>query len=212
MTEHNDIMKIDVRYYKNLFGFQEKININLKDDFWGDGEKVTDVHNNILDIPFSEKEVKEAVFGSYAEGAPGPDGFPFLFYQHFWDLIKGDIFALFHDWEKDELDLYRLNFSLLTLVTKEADASKIEKFRPLAMINCSFKIFAKCATNKFGPICRDLISLNQTAFIKGRYIAESIITAHEIIHSVYSSKQSGFVFKLDYEKAYDMINREFCWT
>jgi hypothetical protein len=31
-----------------------------------------------LDAEFSEKEVKEAVFGSYADGAPGPDGFPFF--------------------------------------------------------------------------------------------------------------------------------------
>jgi hypothetical protein len=39
--------------------------------------------NCILDADFSEKEIRDAVFGSYAEGAPGPDGFSFLFYQHF---------------------------------------------------------------------------------------------------------------------------------
>ncbi|XP_073355154.1 uncharacterized protein [Aegilops tauschii subsp. strangulata] len=188
---------------------EDKIDITLKDDFWSEDELVSEAHNNILDTAFTEKEIKAAVFSSYAEGAPGPDGFPFLFYQQFWDLIKGNLFALFQDSEKGELDLYRLNFSLLTLVPKEAEAVRMEKFRPLAMINCSFKIFAKCATTKFGPICNDLIAPNQTAFIKGRFIAESIIAAHEIIHSVHSSKQSGFVFKLDYEKAYDMINREF---
>ena len=160
VTKPEGIMNIAVNYYKNLFGFQDKININLKDDFWEDGEKVSDTHNCILDTPFSEKEIKDAVFGSYAEGAPGPDGFPFLFYQQFWDLIKGDLFALFNDWERGDLDLFRLNFSLLTLVPKEADATRMEKFRPLAMINCSFKIFAKCATTKFGPICNDLIALN----------------------------------------------------
>lgn len=35
------------------------------------------------------------------------------------------------------------------------------------------------------------------------------MTADEIIHSVVSTKQFGFVFQLDYEKAYNMINREF---
>ena len=205
-------MRNAVNYYKNLFGFQDKISINLKDDFWEHGDRVTDAHNSILDAPFTEQEINEAVFGSYAEGAPGLDGFPFLFYQQFQDLIKGDLFALFNDWQKGGLDLFRLNFSLLALVPKEVDAIRMEKFRPLAMINCNFKIFSKCATNKFGPICNDLITLNHIAFIKGRYIAERIITTHEIIHSMHSSKQSGFVFKLDYEKAYDMINREFCWT
>jgi hypothetical protein len=29
--------------------------------------------------------------------APGPDGFPIEFYQTFWEIIKGDLMALFED-------------------------------------------------------------------------------------------------------------------
>lgn len=36
--------------------------------------------NEALQAPFSEEEIRNAVFGSYAKGAPGPDGLPFLFY------------------------------------------------------------------------------------------------------------------------------------
>ena len=104
------------------------------------------------------------------------------------DLIKHDLFSLFRDWEKGELGLYRLNFSLLTLVPKEVDAVRLEKFRPLAMTICGFKIFSKCATNNFGPIFNELISPNQTAFIKGRFIVESIVAAHEMIHVLATKK------------------------
>ena len=121
VTDPEGIMNTAVSYYKKLFGFVDKIDITLKDDFWSEDELVSEAHNNILDTAFTEKEIKAAVFSSYAEGAPGPDGFPVLFYQQFWDLIKGNLFALFQDWEKGELDLYRLNFSLLTLVPKEAE-------------------------------------------------------------------------------------------
>ena len=62
---------------------------------------------------------------------------------------------------------------------------------------------------RFGPICDLLIAPNQTVFVKGRFIMESVVASHEIIHSVASYNQSGFVLKLDYEKAYDMINRDF---
>jgi hypothetical protein len=34
-----------------------------------------------LEKPFSEEEIREATFGSYAAGAPDPDGFSYLFYQ-----------------------------------------------------------------------------------------------------------------------------------
>jgi hypothetical protein len=118
---------------------------------------------------FSEKEIKDAIFGSYAEGAPGPDGFSFLFYQNFWELIRADFMAMVNDWNEGNLDLFRLNFSLLTLIPKETDVRTIQKFRPIALTNCSFKIFSKCATNRLGVVSEELISPNQISFIKGIY-------------------------------------------
>ncbi len=38
---------------------------------------------SFLLLPFSTEEVKEAVFSSAPEKAPGPDGFPLIFYQRF---------------------------------------------------------------------------------------------------------------------------------
>jgi hypothetical protein len=59
------------------------MNIDLSDNLWNSNELVSELHNSNLCKEFSEKEIGDAVFGSYAEGAPGPDGFPFLFYQQF---------------------------------------------------------------------------------------------------------------------------------
>jgi len=54
-----------------------------------------------------------------------------------------------------------------------------------------------------------LIASNQTAFIKGRYILESVVAAHEIIHEVHKQKDAGVILKLDYEKAYDRVSWSF---
>ena len=53
------------------------------------------------------------------------------------------------------------------------------------------------------------MAANQSAFIKGRYILESVVVAHEIVHSIYSSHVPGVVLKLDYEKAYDRVSWDF---
>jgi hypothetical protein len=58
-------------------------------------------------------------------------------------------------------------------------------------------------------VSEELIAPNQTAFIKGRFILESVVSAHEIIHDAVQKKESGFIFKLDYEKAYDKVDRSF---
>jgi hypothetical protein len=40
-----------------------------------------------------------------------------------------------------------------------------------------------------------LISPNQTAIIKGRYILESVVAAHEIIYEVPRKKEGGIVLE-----------------
>ena len=87
----------------------------------------------------------------------------------------------------------------------------MKKFRPISLLNCSFKIFTKVLTNRFAKIIDRLISYQQSAFIKGRFILESVVSAHEIIHEVHHKKKKGLIFKIDYEKAYDRVNLDFLY-
>lgn len=91
--------------------------------------------------------------------------------------------------------LFRLNFALITLIPKEDGARDIKKFRPISLINCSFKIFSRVLTDRLGKVCQRLIADEQTAFIKGRYILESVVLAHEVVHSLHSSREEGVVLK-----------------
>lgn len=132
-----------------------------------------------------------------------------MFYQEFWDVIKVELMTLFDSFFEGKLDLFRINFAAITLVPKEPNACTMNKFRPISLLNCSYKIFTKVLTNRINVVADRMISSNQTAFIKGRYILESVVTAHEILHSVYHSNSSGCVLKPDYEKAYDKVNWDF---
>jgi len=198
-----------VDFYKSLFGKEETQGVSLSNSFWEESEKVSSVEKDFLEAPFSEEEMKNAVFGSYADGAPGPDGFPFLFYQTFWEVIKGDLMRLVNSFWENNLDLDRLNYAIITLIPKEPDAKTLKKFRPISLINCSFKFFAKLLNNRLVVVADRLIAPNQTAFIKGRYILESVVAAHEIIHEVNRSKEAGVILKLDYENAYDRVSWSF---
>ena len=89
------MMDIALNFYKDLFAREERVNINLDDNFLSESEKVSNEENELLVAPFSEEKIKEAIFSYYAEGAPGPDGLSFIFYQKFWDIIKGDLVSMF---------------------------------------------------------------------------------------------------------------------
>ena len=64
-------------------------------------------------------------------------------------------------------------------------------------------------TNRVSPIGDRLISPNQTAFIRGRFILESVVMAHEVMHEIHTTQESALVLKLDYEKAYDRVSWDF---
>jgi hypothetical protein len=74
-------------FIKSLFGEEENSCVRLDESFWEE-DKVTFSENETLEAPFSQEETRMAIFGSYAEGAPGPDRFPFLFYDVFWKILK----------------------------------------------------------------------------------------------------------------------------
>jgi hypothetical protein len=163
------MLGIAMDYYKNPFGFEDRPNIRLKSDFFSEDEKVTVKENEMLSRSLLEEEIREAVFSSYGDGAPGPNGLSCMFYQSFWDVVKTDLVEMFNAWQGDYLDLYILNFAMITLIPKENEARSMKKFRPISLLNCSFKIFTKVLTNRLAQIINRLISFHQSAFIRGRY-------------------------------------------
>jgi hypothetical protein len=189
-----------------LFGREDRANIRLGSDFWKEEEKISEEENQLLEAEFTEEEILQPIKGSYVEGAPGPDGFSFLFYQKFWPIIKMDLMAIVKMFEKGEINITRLNYAMIILIPKEEEARSLKKFRPISLINWSFKIFAKALNNRLEKICDKLLAANQTAFVKGKYILESMVSTHEIIHEAVKCKEKGVILKLDYEKAYDRVS------
>jgi len=144
--------------------------------------------NDILISPFTASEVREAVFQMEHNKAPGPDGFPAEFFQVFWEVIKDDLLHLFADLHREALDLYSLNFRIITLLPKIQNATKIQKYRPICVLNVSFKIFTKVATNRMNMVAKTVVSPTQTAFMPGRNIMEGVVILHETIHELHTKK------------------------
>jgi hypothetical protein len=163
----------------------------------------------MLVAKFSEKEIREAIFQMKHNKAPGPDGFLAEFYQMFWSLIKDDLMAMFRDFHTGNLPLFCLNFGKITLLPKEKEVKRIQQYRPICMLNVSFKIFTKVLANRLTSVARRVTKPSQSAFVPGRYILEGVVVLHETIHELKRKKQKGLILKLDFEKAYDKVNWDF---
>ncbi|XP_028061352.1 uncharacterized protein LOC114264833 [Camellia sinensis] len=54
-----------------------------------------------------------------------------------------------------------------------------------------------------------IISEVQTTFLEGRFILDGVLIANEVVHWWKAEKMKGIILKLDFEKAYDLVNCEF---
>jgi hypothetical protein len=160
-------------------------------------------------VPFSEEEVQKAIFQMKHNKSPGLDGFPMEFYQTFWDIIKSDLMDLFNDLHSGRLELSRLNFGKIILLPKVKDAECIQQYRPICLLNVSFKSFTKFATIRLNSVADRVVRPSQTAFMQGRFIPDGVVTLHETVHELHRRKLDGVIFKIDFEKAYDKVKWPF---
>ena len=118
--------------------------------------------NDVLSAPFTEKEVHLAITQMKPNKAPGPDGFPAEFYKKCWHIIKEDLMLMFHDFFNGHLELFHLNFGMITLLPTKEEVVCIEQFRPICLLNVSFKIFMKMGTNRLTQISHSVVQPSQT--------------------------------------------------
>ena len=119
--------------------------------------QISNEENLIITEAFNEEEVFEAIDQMEYNKAPGPDGFPAEFYKTFWHVIKNDLMAMFVQLHHGDLPLYKLNFGVITLLPKKDDAVQIQQYRPICLLNVSFKIFTKVGTNRITKIADKVI-------------------------------------------------------
>jgi len=138
--------------------------------------------------------------------AAGPDKIPIEFFQSCWEIVRLDIIQLFDDFYNDKVDVSRMNYGIITLLPKVKDASKIQQFRPIRLLNCLYKLITKTLTTRLEAVADKLIHSTQIAFMKKRNIVSGIMCLHEILHETKRRKEIGVILKIDFEKAYDKIN------
>jgi hypothetical protein len=122
--------------------------------------------------------------------------------------MKAGVIELFNDFYLGTLDITRINFGIITLLTKVKEAERIQHFRPICLLNCLYKWFTKCLTIRLELVEGRIIHKSLTTFLKGRNIMNSILALHEILHetNIKRKVEVEVVLKLDFEKAYDKVH------
>jgi hypothetical protein len=83
------------------------------------------------------------------------------------------------------------------------------KFHPISLCNVIYKIISKFIALRLKPLLPNLIVPEQSGYVEGCQILDSILLAHEVSHSLKVSKTIGMLIKLDMSKAFDKLSWQF---
>jgi hypothetical protein len=143
-------------YYKGLFGPHTQSSFSMDETLRYDIPQVSEEENEELTSPFSEEEVKMAVFDMEQNKARGLDDFLSEF-CHFWEIVKPDLMSLFYEFRAWRLSIHSLNSGVITLLPKVANVAQIQQYRPICLLNVSFKIFMNMLNNIILKVADKLI-------------------------------------------------------
>ncbi|CAM8948289.1 unnamed protein product [Rhodiola kirilowii] len=215
-TDQDALRSIALDYFTRIFDTEDRhFNISA-DDIMASmvdmPRRVTAAHNELLLRPYTERDIYAAVHQLNPSKAPGLDGFPAEFLQRYWDILKTDFVTLCLSILNDGIIPPDLNNTLLVLIPKQkAMSDRLEDFRPISLSSVTAKVVAKAIVTRLQLILPEVISLEQSAFVKNRLISDNFILAHECAHHIRKTTKGRKCFgslKLDMAKAYDRVD----WT
>ena len=199
-------------FYSTLFTKKCSVSSNQCSQFLRNANLplISDEHKTSCDKTITLEEITENLFNMNGGKSPGNDGLSVEFYKFFWDDLK---ILLFESYE------YSISVGFLSASQKQAIIKLLEKrdkdkryicnWRPISLLNVDTKIFSKTAASRLIPVLPTIINADQTAYVKGRFIGESIRLVSDILDYCKNENIEAFILTADLEKAFDSIDHTF---
>ena len=165
---------------------------------------------NLCEKDLTDSDFLEALLDMQNNKTPGNDGLTKEFYVYFWNDIKN----LFIDsWKiglREKLLSVSQRQAIIKLMEKKGrDKRYIKNWRPISLLNVDYKICSKALAKKLNEVLPKIISSEQTAYVKNRFIGESGRLISDIIETADIFNVSGYMVTMDIEKAFDSLDHTF---
>ena len=97
----------------------------------------------------------------------------------------------------------------MSLIFKKDDEENIANCRPISLSNVDYRILAFTLAERMRRVMSDIISNDQSAYIKGRHMGPNIRLVSDIIEHYDMANKSGILLMVDFKKAFDTTEWEF---
>ena len=142
--------------------------------------------------------------------SPGHDGLTKEFYKTFWNQIKQPfINSIMEAREEKKLSTSQRQAVIKLIEKKERDKQFIKNWRSISLPNFDYKTIAKALATRLKETLPKLISFQQMASVKNRFIGEGGRLISDILEIYECLNLKGYIVTVDIEKAFDSLSHFF---
>ena len=208
ITDQSKILNEIRDFYKNLYAEHNISNKNpreyLKDCSF---EILSDAEKESLEGDLSYEELAFVVRNSKNNSSPGISGYTNEFYKFFWkDIGYFLLRSLNYSYHIGELSINKKRGVITCLPKPGKPRNKIKNWRPISLLNASYKFASACISNRLKKVLDKLIHDDQKGFISGRFIGENTRLMYDIIYETEKLQIPGLILLIDFEKAFDTVS------
>ena len=199
-------------FYENIFERKCDKTLAQCHDFL---DKIATPTLSVANKDFCDKvltidDLSESLDSMDSGKSPGNDGLTIEFYKFFWSDLKNSLFnSALYSKSHGSLSVSQRQAIIKLLEKKDKDKRYIENWRPISLLNVDAKIISKALANRLKNVLPEIISHDQTAYVKGRFIGESTRLISDILDVTNLYNIGGYILTADIEKAFDSMDHTF---
>lgn len=212
-TDDTRILELASEFYENLFKTKSP-NVGNIDKYLNNINRIKtlqDEESNKCEGLISMNEAEKASKSMKLNKSPGPDGLTAEFYHRFWDKLGPLLVKVYNECYQNGKLVQTQREAIITLIYKGGDRQDIKNYRPISLTNVDYKILAFVLSNRLQDVIGNIVSADQSGYIKGRFIGNNIRLIEDLIEESKKmpNKFKGVLLFLDFKKAFDSLEWEF---
>ena len=208
ISNQKEILKTVKNFYEDLYKRKEtNTQIEEKDLL---PTQLTLAEQQLLDSELTKAEIDQALTQQKNNKSPGIDGYSAEFFKKFWAQLGHFFTDCVNECYKEGKLTASQSTGLITCLLKTGKARNLLKnWRPISLLNTTYKIISLCITNRLRPVLNRIISQVQKGFLKGRSIADCTRVMYDIIWNCEHKLTDGLILLIDFEKAFDSLSWDY---
>ena len=169
--------------------------------------------NQILDSIFSENEVKNTIQSLASNKSPGIDGLIPELFKSCACFLTPFLTNLFNTLFTSGVYPKAWTESYITPIHKKGNIDDANNYRGIALTNIIAKIYSKLLHDRLTKWAteNEKIIHNQFGFQKNKSTVDCIFILHSLIAKTLNNNEKLFCTFVDYQKAFDSVDRKLLW-